>query len=96
MVKPVAEIAKVERCECGTAAERSFVPSRIHIHGAAVEHAEWNPGLGCVTKNKRDREEIAKRKGLVEVGNDYKSGDTIQKTFDTAREEKRKKDWDAL
>jgi len=96
VVKPVAEIAKVELCECGTPADRSFFPTRIHITGAKVEHAEWNPGLGCVTKNKRDREEIAKRQGLVEVGNDYKSGESIQKTFDQAREEKKKKEWDAL
>lgn len=35
-----------------------------------VEHAEYNPGLGCITKNSKHRAEIAKRKGLVEVGNE--------------------------
>jgi hypothetical protein len=37
-----------------------------------------------------------KTKGLVEVGNDYKSGEKMQTTFDTAREEKRKKSWEDL
>jgi putative FmdB family regulatory protein len=35
-----------------------------------VEQGEFNHGLGCWTKNKKHRDEIAKRKGLVEVGNE--------------------------
>jgi len=34
------------------------------------EEAQWNPGLGCVTKSKTHRKEICKARGLVELGND--------------------------
>ena len=95
VVKPVAEIAHPELCKvCGNEATRSFVPSRIHIHGAAVEHAEYNPALGCITKNKKHRAELAKERGMVEIGNDFKSPDAIHKKFDGDREDRKKKAWE--
>jgi putative FmdB family regulatory protein len=33
------------------------------------DKAEFNPGLGCITKNSKHRKEIAKSRGLEEVGN---------------------------
>jgi putative FmdB family regulatory protein len=88
VIKSVADFDRNEFCEsCGAPAERKFTP-RVHIHGAAVEHAEYNPGLGCVVKNKKHRAEIAKQRGLVEVGNDFSSGEGMQETFDRARAEK--------
>ncbi len=73
---------------CDNPAIRQFVPKKLHIKGASVEHAEYNPGLGAVVKNKKHREELCKRNGVVEVGNDYKTSDTMQDTFDKSREEK--------
>jgi putative FmdB family regulatory protein len=88
VIKSVADFDRNEFCEdCGAPAERKFTP-RVHIMGAKVEDAEYNPALGCVTKGRRHREEIAKSMGLVEVGNDYGSGDTMAETFDRARAEK--------
>ena len=75
---------------------RQFVPSKLHITGAKVTHPEYNPGLGCVVKNKRHKEDLMKRKGLVEVGNDFRSGADMQKTFDQARAEKREKSWESV
>lgn len=95
VIKPVAELDRAESCaKCGATASRKFVPSRLFLSKTAVQHAEWNPGLGCVTKNARHREEIAKRRGLVEVGNDYGSGQKMADTFDKAREAKFKERWE--
>lgn len=70
--------------------------SGLTFIGTKVEDAEYNPGLGCITKNKRHREEIAKRLGVVEIGNDYKSPNDIHSTNDKALAEKRKKAWDSV
>lgn len=64
------------------------------IIGAKVESAEYNPGLGIVTKSKSHRAEMAKRAGAVEIGNDYKSADSMSKEFDKSREEKINKSWE--
>jgi putative FmdB family regulatory protein len=82
--------------DCGAPADRNFTPSRVFLSGTKVEHAEYNPGLGCVVKNKRHREEICKRKGLIEVGNDFGSGDKMQAKYDADRAEKRKRSWDEV
>lgn len=79
---------------CAAPAERKFVPSRVHFTGTKVQHAEYNPGLGAVVKDAQHRAELAKRKGLVEVGNDFKTGDAMQKQFDTERAVKREKAWE--
>jgi putative FmdB family regulatory protein len=65
------------KCQCGLMAERTIIFSNQQFIGTKVQHAEYNPGLGVVTKNKQHREEIAKRKGLEEVGNEKPS--TIHK-----------------
>jgi putative FmdB family regulatory protein len=96
VIKTVSEMNREEPCgQCGAPAERQFTP-RIHIHGAKVENAEYNPGLGCVVKNKRHREELCKRKGLVEIGNDFKSSESLQSTFEKERTEKMRKRYDDI
>jgi putative FmdB family regulatory protein len=88
VVKPVADVDRPEACpECGAPSERQFT-ARVHFTGTKVQDAEYNPGLGCVVRNKREREELAKRKNLVEVGNDFKSADRMVDHFDKAREQK--------
>jgi putative FmdB family regulatory protein len=92
VIKSVKDMDINEYCpRCESPSERQFKPSRLYLNGTSVENAEYNPGLGAVTKNRKHRKELAKRKGLVEVGNDYKSGDKMQKEFDTKREAKLKK-----
>lgn len=66
----------------------------VNFLNAKVESAEYNPGLGCITKNKRDREEKAKRLGLIELGNE--NPEKLHKNYDKQREDKRKKEWDEL
>lgn len=94
VVKSMRDFDRNEFCEpCGAPGEFVFNP-RVQIMGASVQHAEYNPGLGAVTKNKRDRAEQAKRKGVIEVGSDFKSGDSMQKSFDTDRAKKLAKRWE--
>lgn len=80
--------------ECAAPAERLFMPQRVYLSGTKVQNAEYNVGLGAVVKNAYERSELAKRKGLVEVGNDFKSGDSMQKNFDGERAVKREKAWE--
>ena len=74
VIKSYKDIDRNENCPgCGEFAVREFVPTRVHIHGAKVEHAEYNPALGCVVRDKKHRSEICKERGLVEIGNDWTS-----------------------
>lgn len=91
VMKSVADFDRNEFCEpCGAPAERLF-SRRVHITGARVEHAEYNPGLGCVTKNKRHRDEIARSLGLTEIGNDYRAPDRQHDENAKTREERRER-----
>jgi putative FmdB family regulatory protein len=85
VIKPVTEMENNEFCPaCGSPGERRFVPSRVFF---SKTNAEYNPALGKVTKNAKHRAEVAKRMGLVEIGNDYgNKPDTIHKEFDQKRE----------
>ena len=95
VIKPVKEIDNIEHCpDCGGVGDRMFAPRRVYLSGTAVQNAEYNPALGCVVKNKEHRAEIAKRKGLIEIGNDFKSGDSLQNKFEKDRREKREKSWE--
>lgn len=67
--KPVSEFTREAACDCGGTAKLVIHPPRGFIN-AAVENAEFNPGLGCVVKNRAHRAEIVKSRGLIEVGND--------------------------
>lgn len=94
VIKSHKEMDAVEHCKCGSVAKREFAPQRVYFVGAKVTHAEYNPGLGCVVKDKRHKEYLCKQKGVVEVGNDFRSGDTMVDHYDKGREEKLAKRWE--
>lgn len=93
VVKAVADYQREERCECGAQAKRVFTAS-VHFSGTAVTHAEFNPAFGQVVKNKRHKDYLMKSKGVVEIGNDFKSGESLQKHYDTERAQKRARSWE--
>ena len=78
--------------ECSITLNKVY--TTFQILGTRVENAEFNPGLGCVTKSARHRKEIAKQKGLVEIGTE--STDTIHKETVVKREKEREKEWNNL
>ena len=79
---------------CGNETSERILSADVYFIGAKVESAEYNPAFGQVVKNKRHREELAKARGLIEIGNE--KPDKIHKKFESDRIEKRKKEWDAL
>ena len=90
IIKPVRDIDRLERCEtCDTELDSSCrrIGGGTYFIGASVEDAEFNPGLGCVVKNKRHREQICKDRGLIEIGNDV---DPKKQAADIDRAEKRR------
>jgi len=94
LTRPMSEYKDPGHCPDCRNIGKKLVTKPYGFIGAKVENAEYNPGLGCIVKNKQHREEICKRKNLVEIGNE--NPNTIHKTFDTQREQKRKKTWDDL
>lgn len=93
VVKSMHDSGRSEPCPvCEVTMDRVYtVP---YLSGTSVQHAEYNPAFGKVVKNKRERDELAKRKGMIEVGNDYGSPEKLQKKFDKEREDKSERSWD--
>lgn len=90
--KDVATCPKCGQENC----ERTFAGTKLQFTGTEVTSAEFNPGLGCVVKNKRHKEYIMKSKGVVEVGNDFKSGGAQQDHYETRKREERDKKWESV
>ena len=97
VIKHHTEYSPTEPCpECNTIGKRIFSPPLLSPALSDWGKAEWNPGLGAVTKNAKHRRELAKRKGLEEIGNDYGSGEAMDKHFEKQRNEKHKREWEKL
>lgn len=89
VIRSIKEYKPDDPCpKCGVVGSRVF-SSKVHFIGASVQNAEYNPGLGCVTKNKKDREEIAKKMGLEEVGSEKTS--TLKKMARETKEREQNK-----
>jgi hypothetical protein len=81
-----------ENCsKCNQEAIRQFSPNRLYLNGTKVEHAEYNPGLGCIVRNKSHRAELCKIKGVEEIGNE--KPDFLHNYYEKQREEKFEKSW---
>lgn len=91
VIKRVADIDEVELCDkCQRLGDRQI--SRTSFAGAA----DWNtqhfsPALGKVVKNNREARQLAKDRGMLEVGNE--KPEVIHKHFDTQREDTREQRW---
>ena len=92
--KPAAEFDSPEACVvCGTPGTRQITGGSGFM-GAKVEYAEYNPGLGCVTKSAEHRRQIAKARGLEEIGNE--SPDRVQSELNRDKEKARQRSWDEV
>lgn len=95
VIKYMSESDRIEKCPtCENEMTRDWSNINVQLTGTKIENAEYNPGLGVVTKSKNHREEIARQKGVVEIGNDYKSADHMSAEFTKSREDKLKKSWE--
>lgn len=98
VVKSVTEMNRPETCQCGAPATRQFVPNANalpRLKGMA-DSAHYNHAFGKVIKNKREMKYEAEKRGMVQVGNDFGSGDKLQAHFDKVRQEKRDKAYDDI
>ena len=84
----MSEFTREAVCDCGGTA-MLIIHAPVGFINAKVEHAEYNPGLGCVVKNRTHRAELARQRGLVEVGNDI-SADNMLKQAEQTLEKKLK------
>jgi putative FmdB family regulatory protein len=98
--KPYSVIKSIKtydgKDECPTCSNvgRRVFSCKVQFIGTKVEEAEFNVGLGAITKSKKHRDEIAKRKGAIEIGNEAPA--TVHNYFDKSRAEKRKLSWDKV
>lgn len=70
VVKSLSEIDNVETCEkCGQTGER-FIAGFSFYGASDWDKTEYNPGLGCITRNSKHRDQIARSRGLIEIGNE--------------------------
>lgn len=88
VVKHHSQSSKKEKCpECKRVAQRVY--TTVLFTGTKVEDAEYNYGLGMVTKSARHRKDEARARGLEEVGNERP--DKTRQEFQKLREQKRQK-----
>lgn len=67
--KRISEYNRPEHCpKCKTEMTRLISPG--YFYGEKVEEAYFNHGLGQVVKNAKHASQIARDKGLIEVGNE--------------------------
>lgn len=93
VVKSHRDMEREERCQaCTRVMTRILFSPRLHLLHTRVEHPEWNPGLGCVVKNRIDRARIARERGLEEVGNESPDAMVEDKEKDRAKSMR----WDSL
>lgn len=98
VVKSVKDFNREELCECGGVATRQFTPNvnaLPRVSGLTYE-AQYNPAFGKVIKNKREERYEAEKRGMVQVGNDFGSGEKMQKHFDQVKQEKLDKAYDDI
>lgn len=94
-IESIKEYTGHKSCvHCGNPMVRIYTRCTFHHVGAKVEDAEFNVGLGQITKSSAHRKELAKKLGVEEIGNE--KPDKLHNHFDKTREDKLKKSWDEV
>jgi hypothetical protein len=79
--------------DCGSPGERSklYVTQIDRAAASDWNNISFNPGLGQWTKSNKHAQQIAKAKGMIEVGNE--KPENIHKHFDKQREDTAAQRW---
>lgn len=85
--------ANCHECEHPCTSADRIIGRPAAFIGASVTHAEYNPGLGQVVKDKRHKDYLMKQRNVVEVGNDFGSGEKQQKHFEQVKKEELERAW---
>ncbi len=93
VVCPMADRDNPSSCpKCGEPGTKQLsAPNIDKVAASSWNQASYNPGLGCWTNSWKHGRQIAKARGLEEVGND--SADKIHKDAEKAREDIREQRW---
>ena len=95
VIKTMAEVSKEESCPlCSHEHTTRVFSSNLHFIGAKVKDAYYNHGLGCVIKSDRQKNNLVKENGLIEVGNE--KPDTIYKETVEKKQAERDREWKEL
>lgn len=97
VVKSVKDIDQAETCPaCSSQSNNRYIAS-FYFNGASDwDKAEYNPGLGCVVRNAQHRKELAKQRGLEEIGNDFSSADAVHKHYETEKQRQLDATWERI
>ena len=89
IIKRIVDVDNIEHCSfCSSDCKpQDRLISTPALHNTAVESPEYDPGLGMVIKSSAHRRQIAKERGLEEIGNE--SPDKIHKYYADQIKEKR-------
>lgn len=94
VLKRVKDIDRVENCpECSSEETQRYL-TPCGFYGEKVEDAEYNPAFGQVVKNKKHRDELAKRHNLIEIGTE--SPDKYCREMDRDREKRIQSSYDKI
>mgnify|MGYP000685495909 CR=1 FL=1 len=92
VTKPLSAIDDDECCpDCSEVGGRQIARSNVDSSAGDWNRVEYNPGLGQWTKSWKHGRQIAKSKGLVEIGDEPL--ESMNKHFDKVREDKAKQRW---
>ncbi len=89
--KPASEFDTSEPCECGRPGRR-LITGGSGFMGAKVEDAMYDHAFGQVIKSSQQRREIAKARGMIEVGTE--SPETIHREMERTNREIRERRYD--
>lgn len=96
VIKPVSECSTPEACpQCGAPKARRIYSHQIGFIGASVKDAYFDISLGKVISSDREKKEILKEKGIIEVGTE-KSMDSFRKNTSEKRAKEKEKEWNEL
>jgi len=99
VVKSVRRIDDPEFCPmCGSDGERFLAPGYFCRAGDwnDPQYNAFNPGLGQVVRSRSHKQELCRRMGVEEVGNDFGGGERMTDHFEKERAEMLDKRWDSV
>lgn len=94
ITKSASDYRRDEKCNCCGKQMTAVVTGGGGILLKRTEFPEYNPAFGTVVRNSTHRKELAKQRGVVEIGNE--SIDRLGKDFEQEAKKRRAVGWDSL
>lgn len=93
VIKPLSEIDRREACPTCSSLETARYIARTHFYGASDwDKAEWNPAFGQIVRNASHRRQLARERGMEELGNE--PVENVHKHFETEKKRQLEKTWE--